>query len=348
MELQAKRRSDDIDIAKALGMLAVMWGHLMLSGGTNSFVYGFHIPLFFFLSGLVFRSDRYPTLGQLFRRRCKTLLLPYVTFSVITWVYWVLRKMVFGEALTGIFRPLLQTVIAQGSGGFLSHNVALWFVTCLFVTEMLYWFISRLPEKLSVAAVLLCLVIGYFIVQPNSFFDFTLLPWSIESAFTAVVFYALGSRLNRRCGQLSEKAKAHKAPAAALALVLFAFVFIAAEKNGKVSLGHAVLGNNIFVFYLIALCGIAAVLLTSAVLAEAKGVVKRYLCWLGRHSFYAMAVHVPVMVDLVWLASKVGGADINALRNSYPYTVPIFVGMLLVTSLWIIVIGKIKERMEKQ
>lgn len=327
-----------------LGMMAVMWGHLMLKGSTYRFVYGFHIPLFFFLSGLVFRADKYDGFGAFFRRRCKTLLLPYAMFSLVTWVYWVLRKIALGESLEGILRPLLQTFIAQGSGGFLSHNVALWFVSCLFIVELMYFFLSRLSPAPRAAAVLLCAVIGYFIVQPNDFFDFTLLPWSIESAFTGVVFYALGNAFARRVTheRFCDTVEGHKLSAAVISLLLFALVFVFAEKNGKVSLGHAMLGNNIFVFYLLALCGIAATLLMSVLLADMTWAPSRYMKWIGRNSFYAMAIHVPVMVDLVWLAAHLTGADINALRYSYPYTVPIFAVMLLVTSFWIVIVNRIK------
>ena len=43
-----KKRLDYIDIAKALGMLTIMWGHIA-AGKSVTFVYSFHIPLFFFL-----------------------------------------------------------------------------------------------------------------------------------------------------------------------------------------------------------------------------------------------------------------------------------------------------------
>jgi fucose 4-O-acetylase-like acetyltransferase len=52
-----KNRFDYIDIAKAIGMLTIMWGHIA-TGNSVSFVYAFHIPLFFFLSGMVFVDNK--------------------------------------------------------------------------------------------------------------------------------------------------------------------------------------------------------------------------------------------------------------------------------------------------
>ena len=77
-----------IDYAKALGMLLVIWGHTKLTGVSNEFCYAFHIPLFFFLSGMVFCRERYGSFGQLVKRKAQTLLVPYVVFSVLTWILW--------------------------------------------------------------------------------------------------------------------------------------------------------------------------------------------------------------------------------------------------------------------
>ena len=53
------QRWDYNDLAKSLGMLAILWGHIRLTGWSNAFVYAWHIPLFFFLSGMVFDKSRY-------------------------------------------------------------------------------------------------------------------------------------------------------------------------------------------------------------------------------------------------------------------------------------------------
>ena len=55
----SSKRIASIDIAKGVGMLFIIWGHVMRYGITNHWVYVFHIPLFFFLSGLVFSQERY-------------------------------------------------------------------------------------------------------------------------------------------------------------------------------------------------------------------------------------------------------------------------------------------------
>lgn len=86
-----------IDTAKGLGMLLVLWAHIMLGGWTNSFIYAFHMPLFFFLSGMMFRREKYRGFKQFFVKRVKTLLIPYVFYSFASWIVWALYVMIAKE-----------------------------------------------------------------------------------------------------------------------------------------------------------------------------------------------------------------------------------------------------------
>jgi len=83
-----------LDIARALGILLVVFGHvergLLSSGILNDkiwsqidfIIYTFHMPLFFYLSGLnVMRSRQKPSF---FKRRAKALIIPYIVFSILS------------------------------------------------------------------------------------------------------------------------------------------------------------------------------------------------------------------------------------------------------------------------
>ena len=146
------KRLDYNDLAKSLGMLAIIWGHVRLSGWSNAFVYAWHIPLFFFLSGMVFNKNRYADFKAFLAKKIKSLLVPYVIFSVLTWGIWAVFACLSHSDVDSYWKPLAQTFIAQGSGGFLVHNVPLWFVTCLFVMEIVYYFMADWNKVLIVIA----------------------------------------------------------------------------------------------------------------------------------------------------------------------------------------------------
>ena len=63
LECNISQRYDYNDIAKAIGMFSITWGHIRLSGWSKVFVYSWHIPLFFVLSGMMFNKDNILTLS---------------------------------------------------------------------------------------------------------------------------------------------------------------------------------------------------------------------------------------------------------------------------------------------
>ncbi len=51
-------RIDWIDISKGFGIILVIWGHIAINDGPiNIWISSFHMPLFFFLSGFVFKNE---------------------------------------------------------------------------------------------------------------------------------------------------------------------------------------------------------------------------------------------------------------------------------------------------
>ena len=110
--VKSEGRLDFIDVAKCLGMIGVIWGHIMTTGATFVLAYAFDIPLFFFLAGMVYSKSKYTTIKLLLKNKIRTLLIPYVIFSVATWVVWCGYNLVSHNNVNYI-EPLLQTVIAQ-------------------------------------------------------------------------------------------------------------------------------------------------------------------------------------------------------------------------------------------
>ena len=351
-------RIDYIDIAKALGMFTIIWGHIMLYGMTNYIVYAFHIPLFFFLSGMMFRQEKYPTFISFLKKRAKTLLIPYVIYSFATWLVWYGYILFTHSNVDSVIEPLFQTFIAQGSGGFLVHNVPLWFVTCLFVVEIGYYGLAKLTQNQIIVASIACAVIGTYMMKDYSFFDFKLLPWNIEVAFCAIPFYALGNILMKHFShanliQFVSHPKKKVLAIATLAICLIILVF-GAWYNKSVSMGHAYLGKNAFVFYLAAICGIAifmAICIKATELLrnwKAGGGMLKYLKWFGRNSFDAMAIHNPIKGFIVVVIAAFFHTTTSAVSANYLYSLYAFVCTLLITSICMIFINKIKRICHKK
>ena len=154
--------------------------------------------------------------------------------------------------------PLFETILAQGSGGYLVHNVPLWFIPCLMFVEIVYFFICKHTRMITnIVICVFCAFIGYLMVLPNGFFDFTKLPWNMEAGLSALIFYSLGNQLIASYGhnKLVDWTKNKWIISSLIVITFTVFLFLGTNYNGHVTLGTNIFGKNPFVFYFTGVCG---------------------------------------------------------------------------------------------
>src|SRR5687767_4607121 len=92
----SERRIDWVDYAKGIGIVLVVFGHVW--GGlrqasvyippatfhfVDSFIYSFHMPLFFFLSGLFIERSASRETSTFITTKLRTIVYPYVLWSIL-------------------------------------------------------------------------------------------------------------------------------------------------------------------------------------------------------------------------------------------------------------------------
>ena len=80
------KRDISIDFVKGIGMFLVIYGHIHTGDNfTNNWVYSFHMPLFFIISGMFIKERKKDeNLLVFIKKEEKKLLYPYVIFSLIS------------------------------------------------------------------------------------------------------------------------------------------------------------------------------------------------------------------------------------------------------------------------
>ncbi|NMM95243.1 acyltransferase family protein [Bifidobacterium oedipodis] len=193
--MHSQQRIQWIDIARALAMFLVFFGHLgetwfpLLQPALDA-IYTFHMPLFFLLSGLFFKPG--VRLSDLARKRARTLLIPYYVFSVlalISPVVKLLQPSLYAEAgkstTTNPLHEILSIVLSQGNSG-------LWFLWSLFVALLALWLILRLTKGNRIAqliVLLLCLATDY--ATAGAVWRDTM-PFQLGRIFEATAYVGLG------------------------------------------------------------------------------------------------------------------------------------------------------------
>ena len=276
-------------------------------------------------------------------------------FSVLTWIVWAAFSYVIHANVDSYWMPLAETFIAQGSGGFLLHNVPLWFVTCLFVVEIIYYFLADLKRQWIMTITIVMAAISYWAINNLECFDITLLPWNIEVAMLAIPFYAAGHWIVKAKTHqgIMNMVNSQKITTIVLTAVFAYIVYVGSQYNGSISFGHADLGKNVFVTYGCGLAGTLMWLIGCILLADTKinkaGVkLLEWTKWFGRNSFNAMAIHNPIkgfVCVVVGIALHCGSAAVSA--NSY-YSFIAFLLTLVVTVIGMVFINWFKSKISRK
>lgn len=81
--LEKNRKDDSISVAKGLAILLMVLAHAGFPEYGNRMIYMFHMPLFFFISGYLFKDCYLFDLKAFITQRIKKLYIPFVKYGVL-------------------------------------------------------------------------------------------------------------------------------------------------------------------------------------------------------------------------------------------------------------------------
>lgn len=169
-----KSRDIAVDVAKGIGILLVILGHL--KNPLMDFIYAFHMPLFFFVSGMFVKKGL--SLGNMVIDKAKRLLIPFALYYFLVVIYKMVKLLAKGTLDLGAFS------LNNPDSVFLNVG-PIWFLLALFYVFVLWIPISRMPHLVSIAITLMAALL------PLSFYDVN--PAYLSSALLALPFFVLGN-----------------------------------------------------------------------------------------------------------------------------------------------------------
>lgn len=183
-------RNITVDVMKGILIILVVLGHTY-NKFCNNFIYLFHVGLFFVLSGYCFSqkyTDSIMGLWNLFKKRIKSLWIPYVVYNFIFLLLqniWLkIGFLTSNEAyfsyepylidgyclpitITGAIKAFVKSLFFMNSRPFAG---GLWFLGGLFYVTFLYailqFILRKLKiEKLHIVFSVIFLIVGWLIVK---------------------------------------------------------------------------------------------------------------------------------------------------------------------------------------
>lgn len=321
-----------IDVCRGIGIIIVIYTHALGADRYRYFFYSFHMPLFFFLSGLVYNRSKHTKFFLFIRKTVKDTLLPFFIFALVSYILWLLFPR-YPLPTDMIVKQFFGTFYANSAFwdtkyGLLSYNNILWFLPCLFVVKILFAAFTHISTKLKflIPALFLCSLLGYLYAH---FFAKLYLPYAAEIALTAVVFYGAGYLWRTHIGldtifMRSRRTTLIAVTAYIAVAVLSTYHFITA--GNKIDMRLHFLGNYIF-FYLTAAIGIVGAVAIGHIWHENK-----YLTYLGKNSMILFAWHLLIFDYLTraLLLLSVSNKTIQQLHNTLLAPLYTVISMLVI------------------
>jgi len=180
--LEVNKRVAWIDSLKGIGILLIVLGHT--SSPFNDYIFWFHVPLFFILSGLTSNFEYTPKV--FIRKKINSLLLPYITFGVfILVINFIVERISPFIFIKNILKLIYGGVVATGIIG------AYWFVLVLFLVEIALYFLVR---KASANKIWMILISSYVVIYLLiNWLNISIkLPWDILAVPIGSVFTFFG------------------------------------------------------------------------------------------------------------------------------------------------------------
>lgn len=162
------RRMDWVDISKGITILLMVVGHTKIPTFLTAWIYSFHMPFFFFISGLL--TNWNTDFRSFVKKKSVSLLIPFFIYSVVN----LLLYPIYGNES---FTAYARQIIDHGWGG-----IALWFIPILWISLLLCK-----ATKNSNLSILVFAMTGFLLS-----FKKIILPWTVCTIPIACVYILLG------------------------------------------------------------------------------------------------------------------------------------------------------------
>lgn len=291
------KRLDFLDIAKGIGIIFVLYSHSCGFPVFGNAVTAFYMPLFFFISGYVYKTGR--SAGENIKRKLKQLLIPYVGFTLLLYAEHIFLAIIKHELTReNIIMPLLGAIYSRGAlyaefsrndtFFFLISNNPMWFITAMAVSCVIFYllvenFLANKKKRIIITVLLTGITIGF------SYCPY-LLPWSIDTAFAGALFMLLGAFL----GQMSYYSDENKSRFSPVFVILAGLVYCVLTEIAKpINMSIRDYGYSGIVgamwFLMAALTGTIIFLWLCRYIEKFK--FTRVFSMVGKHTYTIMALH---------------------------------------------------------
>ena len=288
-----EQRISWIDTARGIGLLLVFIGHLRMPWA-SAWVYTFHMPLFFFLSGLLYPGFEKYSFAQFAWRRFKSLVIPYFTLGAVIALFYC-GVYASQHEPASVYVDMLHSFLVQ------EHFWTIWFLAALYLTQLIYYGIDKFFHRWRYGVAIVSLAVCVFGLLRYRL-GWGSLPWNLDVALVAQIFFHLGYwfmnslRIRNWFVNLTPRYEIYGIALLCLMINLVASKSCLLLSGHSLNMSIGMYGNEALSF-IGALAGIMMVVVISPVIHS------KFITYLGRNTMILFSWHSRIVIvacDMVY------------------------------------------------
>lgn len=183
-------RNECFDILKGVGILAVILGHSLIPNYFRNFIFAWHMPLFFMISGYFYKPS---SLTLSIKKNLRGLIVPYIFTAIALFIFTVVSVNI-GYKEPKWYEEVVNSLVAivYGAGsqdlpnGGNYYVGAIWFLLALFwcriTFNLIYTQLRKYYILITIAISLVSTILAHYIF----------VPLDILQGFSALLFFLVG------------------------------------------------------------------------------------------------------------------------------------------------------------
>ncbi len=257
-----------VDILKGIGIFYVTFAHLFPCMFLEKHIYSFHMFLFFFISGFLFKNPNNEKAYYI--KQFKTLLIPFL--------FWNIFSTILEMILNGNYADCIERLFLIN--GKICWNVPIWFLLILFMVEITYVFFKK-HTKISDLQIFLFSLILYFLSNNNN------LTMKIGIVPIGIVFFIMGIKFKEKKDLKNNITNIKNI--LPIFLILYIINFIFTYSNIKINVINNIYGNCVYCL-ISGISGILMYLIISIFLSKKNNGIVKIFAKLGQDSMIIMCM----------------------------------------------------------
>lgn len=307
MCIDINKRVQWLDILRGLTTVLVVIGHSEI-GTFSKYIYWFHMPLFFVLSGLLFKSLKYTNeIESFIKKRTSRLLIPYFSYLILVFTFCQLPILVMQD--TDFLHICTHFLIVLFIGGRAVGGLfgVYWFFTCLLITQIIFAVIHTSIKSIKYQLLIIFALYLLAHIEANYIkagFMSIPIPWNADVSMFALLFYAFGFYAKdlldlKRLKSIKILSISINMNAVCITAIILSVVFIILNINGiidySLDLKHVIYNNILLDLFIPIIFILSTVYITQFNLPYS---VKTVLTSIGTNSLPIIFLHIPIKYSI--------------------------------------------------